>query len=207
MQYKIPQEIGNEDRLIGPLSLRQLIITGCGGGLAYLIYISLSRTTDPIVYIPPMIVIILLTLAIAFFKKDNLTFTRMMLLFLEMAINPTKRIWVAFAGDISPFQLIEVYSQADIQRLNKQQTVDAKTIDDIDKLVQILDYDPNDVIQREQQKAVEQRVQEENNSRSGLLEQFASQAAKSASVGLKKNGISNAEPTDTLYIKQPSQEL
>ena len=126
MQYKIPQEIGNEDRLIGPLSLRQLIIVGIGGGLAYMIYISLSKTTDAIVYIPPMVVIILLTLAIAFFKKDNLTFTRMSLLFLEMTINPTKRVWVNFAGDISPFKLIEVFSQADIQKIEKKQAVDEK---------------------------------------------------------------------------------
>jgi len=206
MQYKIPQEIGNEDRLIGPLSLRQLIIVGVGGGLAYMIYISLAKTTDPIVYVPPMVIIILLTLAIAFFKKDNLTFTRMILLFLEMAINPTKRVWVNFAGDISPFKLIEVFSQAEIEKMKKKQAEDAKTIDDIDQLVQILDYDPNDVIQREQQKLVEQRIQEQENPRVALLEQLASQAAKSAAVGVKKNVNPPEEPAD-LYIKQPSQEL
>jgi hypothetical protein len=205
MQYKIPQEIGNEDRLIGPLSLRQLIIVGIGGGIAYMIYISLAKTTDPIVYIPPMVIIILLTLAIAFFKKDNLTFTRMALLFLEMAINPTKRVWVNFAGDISPFKLIEVFSQADIEKMKKKEAADAKTIDDIDKLVQILDYDPNDVIQREQQKLVEQRMKEEENPRAGLLEQLASQAAKSAAVGIKKNIDPPAETSD-LYIKQPSEK-
>jgi len=206
MQYKIPQDIGNEDRLIGPLSLRQLIIVGVGGGLAYMIYISLAKTTDPIVYVPPMVIIILLTLAIAFFKKDNLTFTRMILLFLEMAINPTKRVWVNFAGDISSFKLIEVFSQTEIEKMKKKQAEDAKTIDDIDQLVQILDYDPNDVIQREQQKLVEQRTQEQENPRAGLLEQLASQAAKSAAVGVKKNVNPPEEPAD-LYIKQPSQEL
>jgi hypothetical protein len=200
MQYKIPQEIGNEDHLIGPLSLRQLIIVGVGGGLAYMIYISLAKTTDPIIYVPPMVIIILLTLAIAFFKKDNLTFTRMILLFLEMAINPTKRIWINFSGDISPFKLIEVFSEAEIEKMKKKEAEDAKTIDDIDQLVQILDYDPNDVIQREQQKLVEQRIQEQENPRVGLLEQLASQVAKSAAGEVKKNVHSSEEPAD-LYIK------
>lgn len=199
MQYKIPQDISSEDRLIGPLSLRQLIIVGAGGAFAYLLYISLVKVADPVVYVPPMIVIILLTLAIAFFKKDNLTFTRMVLLFLETVINPPQRLWVNFGGDISPFKLIETFAQADVQKIDKKEVSTEKTIDELDKLVRIIDYDPNDVIYHEHLKH-EEEFHGEQNERTGILEKLASEAAKKASSGIKRT--TQEDVTDNLYIKK-----
>lgn len=143
MQFKIPQNIAAEDKLIGPLSLRQLIIVSVGGGLAYMIYMTMVRAGAPtVVYLPPIIIISLLTVAIAFFKKDNLTFTRMVLLLLEMTINPPKRIWVQMAGDQSPFKLLELYASDTSVATGKtlQEISQEKKLEDIGQIVQALDY-------------------------------------------------------------------
>ena len=43
MQYKIPQNVRIEDKIVGPLTLKQLIILGVGGGITYAIYVALAR--------------------------------------------------------------------------------------------------------------------------------------------------------------------
>lgn len=209
MQYKIPQEISTEDKLIGTgsfgLSLRQLIIVGAGGGIAYMMYISLVRVTDPIVYIPPMAVILVFTLAVAFFRKDNLSFTRMMILFLETAINPAKRVWVQMSGDVSPFKIMETYAEADVQKVEKKADKDAKTINDIGRLVEILDYNDNDEIQKETRERGMERQENAENSRSGFLERFAQAAAQKAAEGVRKP-VDLPQEQENLYIK-PTEDV
>ena len=43
LQYKIPQDIGIEDKIVGPFSLRQLLIVAVGGGISYAIFAISSR--------------------------------------------------------------------------------------------------------------------------------------------------------------------
>ena len=35
MQFKIPQDVQRADKIVGPLTLRELIIVGIGGGFTY----------------------------------------------------------------------------------------------------------------------------------------------------------------------------
>lgn len=94
MQYKIPQNIGIEDKIVGPFSLRQLIIVAAGGGISYVIFVLASGTYE--LNVLEYIVIALpfiLSLAIALIKINNITFTKFILLALEFAIKPKRRLW------------------------------------------------------------------------------------------------------------------
>ncbi len=94
LQYKIPQDIGIEDKIVGPFSLRQLGIVGAGGGISYVIFAISSKfyelnTLEYIVLLIPF----LLSLAVALLKINSVTFTKFVLLAMEFSIKPKQRMW------------------------------------------------------------------------------------------------------------------
>jgi hypothetical protein len=93
LQYKIPQNVQVEDTIIGPITMRQLIILGVGGGAAYMIYIYLEKTYLFETWGPPVILISLLTVCVAFVKVRGITFVRWVLLMIESLMLPRQRVW------------------------------------------------------------------------------------------------------------------
>lgn len=90
MQYKIPQNVQIEDKIVGPLTLKQLIYLGIGGGITYAIYTALASKYYIEVWIwfvaPPA----LLTLAFTFIKVNGIPFAKWILLMIEYIYNPKK---------------------------------------------------------------------------------------------------------------------
>lgn len=78
MRYQVPQFIDIEDKIIGPLTIKQFVYLAGGAGMSYLIY-----TVFPI-YIALVLVVavIVLSLALAFYKVNNKPFID----FLEAAV-------------------------------------------------------------------------------------------------------------------------
>jgi hypothetical protein len=74
MRYQVPQFIEIEDKIFGPLTIKQFVYLAGGAALAYLIY----ALTSP--YIPFFVVIILMVpvaafgVALAFYKINNRPF-------------------------------------------------------------------------------------------------------------------------------------
>ena len=101
MQFKVPQNVQIEDKILPFMTLKQLIICGVGGGFTYLIYLLLEQQT-PEVWIPPVLVLGLLTLAVSFLKIRDIPFVEYMLLLIERYLNATKRSWTKSAGEIFP---------------------------------------------------------------------------------------------------------
>jgi len=94
LQYKIPQNVGIEDKIVGPFSLRQLIILAIGAGISYTLFAITSRIYE--LNILEYILIAfpaLFALAAAMLKIHNVTFIKYILLMLEFAIKPKKRMW------------------------------------------------------------------------------------------------------------------
>ncbi|MBI1934686.1 PrgI family protein [Candidatus Peregrinibacteria bacterium] len=92
---KIPQNVQIEDRIIGTVTLRQLIITIIGCGISYAIWSSLQKafggTGIPvtiIAWIPAVLFI-----AFAFIKVYDLSLFRITLLMIERSIKPQTRTW------------------------------------------------------------------------------------------------------------------
>ena len=98
MQFKVPQDVQREDTIIGPLTLRQMIILGIGGGIAYSIYVTLAKTYFLEVWLPPVSIVVVITAAFAFLKIHNLPFHQFLMNFIEYHVIPKKRIWIQGAG-------------------------------------------------------------------------------------------------------------
>src|SRR3989338_1763761 len=96
---KIPQNVYVEDRIIGSITLRQIIICLLTGGLSYGIFASLktiglmSAVTGVLAWTP-----LVIGAAFAFVKINNITLTRFCLLMLEKTDKPAIRVWAPRRG-------------------------------------------------------------------------------------------------------------
>ncbi|OGJ57852.1 hypothetical protein A3H22_02075 [Candidatus Peribacteria bacterium RIFCSPLOWO2_12_FULL_55_15] len=97
---KIPQNVLIEDRIIGTVTLRQLIITIIGCGISYAIwsnlqkiFVNISIPVTIIAWIPAVIFI-----AFAFVKVYDLSLLRIIFLMIERSVKPQTRIWAPRSG-------------------------------------------------------------------------------------------------------------
>ena len=106
MDYvKIPQNIRIEDKLIGPLSLRQIIIIAVGGGVSYTLYAMLNKTYGAVppaahlfIWLP-----LIFFAAIALVRINDISLTRYALLTFELMVKPRRRVFQPRRGlDVLP---------------------------------------------------------------------------------------------------------
>lgn len=94
MQYKIPQNVAIEDKIVGPLTLRQLIMLAIGFGISYTLFAILSKMYELniieyiIIALPGLVAV-----AFALVKINGIPLLKFFFLFLEFSIKPKKRIW------------------------------------------------------------------------------------------------------------------
>ena len=94
LQYKIPQNVGIEDKIVGPLTLRQLLILAGGFGISYVLFALLNKLYElnmieyAVIALPG-----LLSAAFALVKINDIPLTKYLFLFMEFAIKPKKRVW------------------------------------------------------------------------------------------------------------------
>ena len=79
MRYQVPQFIDVEDRIFGPLTLKQFIYLAGGAGLSFVLWRILPLLIALILILP----VLALSLGLAFYKVNN----RPLLSILEYAIN------------------------------------------------------------------------------------------------------------------------
>jgi hypothetical protein len=72
MKYEVPQFIEIEDKVFGPLTIKQFLYLIGGAGVSYLIWISLPAFFAVLVIIP----VVTLALALAFYKVNNRPFVQ-----------------------------------------------------------------------------------------------------------------------------------
>lgn len=68
MRFQVPQFIEVEDKIIGPLTLKQFIYLAGGGGLCFIIYMLLGNI---ILAAIPMVIVLAVSLALAFYKVNS----------------------------------------------------------------------------------------------------------------------------------------
>jgi hypothetical protein len=120
MQFKVPQDVQREDHIVGPLTFKQLIICGVGGIIAYTIYIALAKTYLWITWFPPIALVTMVTLAFAFVRPLDLSFSKWIARWIEFSLLPRKRIWIKSSA--------EFYSSLD--STNANQTKQHKATED-----------------------------------------------------------------------------
>jgi len=89
---KIPQNVQVEDRLIGPITLRQVFICLIGGGMSFVIWnIMKSAGMVTIIHFALSWIPFVIAAAFAFIKFKNLSLLRIILLMIEKGQKPTRR--------------------------------------------------------------------------------------------------------------------
>ena len=133
--FKVPQNVQREDTIIGPITMRQLIICGAGGAITYVIYVSLAAKYYVEVWLLPVALSAILTATFAFVKIHGMTFITFLLYLIEYVFLPRKRVFVKGAGDVSMVGITQI-SEA---RKKEEKPGAIKPKKSIDELVQILD--------------------------------------------------------------------
>lgn len=136
---KIPQNVYIEDRIVGPLTLKQILIVGVGVGFSYALYGMLTKAYGAlplpitiVVWIPAGIAAIF-----AFIRINDISMFRLLLLSIERLNKPSTRVWSPRRGitiNIRTFATPETegkYKAGDAR-------VDANTVQ-LDELSMILD--------------------------------------------------------------------
>jgi len=88
-QFVVPQFIEVEDKIIGPVTVRQFIIMLCGGVLVFIVY----RFADFILFVILTAIIGGLVIMFSFVKINGQTFHYFILNIFQTLKKPGKRIW------------------------------------------------------------------------------------------------------------------
>ena len=130
MEFKVPQNVQREDTIIGSITFKQLGILLIGGGITYVIYLSLANVVEWFIWAPPVGIIGLATLVIAFVKVQDMTFTKAFLYFLEFIINPRKRFYSTnnllyhHSYSLKPLDLHKTSDKQEIKKVDKRHKID-----------------------------------------------------------------------------------
>lgn len=131
MQYKIPVQIENEDPIFLGLSLRQLTIIMVGFAMAYWIFQTLAPQAGWEIALLPSWFVAAITVAIAIFKLNEMTFIPFVMSIIRLNIFPRERNW---QNTIDSFQPIDVGFLSD-EGQKKSESIDMQEkIDTIEEL-------------------------------------------------------------------------
>ena len=134
MNFKVPQNVQREDTIVGPLTMKQLVIVGVGGGLAYAAYAILAKDYTWQVWLPPVALLGGATAAFAFAKIHGMTFYKYFVFFLEFVLLPKKRVWMRGSGDAR-----EALFQKEEKKSEKIQIAPQKSVKNLAEVIKILD--------------------------------------------------------------------
>lgn len=140
MQYKIPQNVQIEDKIVGPLTLKQLGILGFGGAITYAIYTVLAKNYFIEIWLPAIMPTTILTLCFTFVNINTVPFYRWIFLVVEYFKNPRKRSFHMGAADKYEATVFAKGQEKEENEKDKEQTPEErhdklKKIGEISKLV------------------------------------------------------------------------
>jgi len=96
---KIPQNVYVEDRIIGPVTLRQIIVTGIGAGISYAIYATVTKAgVTNVVTLGACWIPAFIAAMFSFLKINDLSLLNIILLMIESFNKPSKRVWDPSGG-------------------------------------------------------------------------------------------------------------
>lgn len=140
---KIPQNVYIEDRIIGPITLRQIMLVMISGGLSYGIWAAMraSYGDSPVVtglsWSP-----LLIGILYAFVKVNDISMFRLTLLMLEKVEKPARRTWSPRRG-----VYVNIVTTGPKKSANEdiQKSLAEKEKTEIDQLSELLDRGPDEM--------------------------------------------------------------
>lgn len=132
MQFKVPQNIDMQDRVVGPLTLIQFLYLLVGGILIYFFFTTIAPV-DPTLFLILSTPVFLLSFSLAFLKVQDQPFGRFVVAFVFFLFRPKSRRWHKAGQD--PELIITP------DKPKKAAAVAHKTIDksQLEQLTQVLD--------------------------------------------------------------------
>lgn len=89
MQYQVPQFIDIEDKIIGPLTIKQFIFLASGLGIAFLLFLFLRMAFAIMLSIP----IVAAGFTLAFVKIEGVALPKYLASMLGFSFKPQKYLW------------------------------------------------------------------------------------------------------------------
>ncbi len=137
---KIPQNVYIEDRIVGPLTLKQVLIVGVGGGFSYVLYGMLTQAYGALAL--PLTILVwsptALAAMFAFIRINDISMFKLLLLTVEKLNKPTIRTWSPRRGIV-----INIRTSGPERKDDKHlATAIAKEPMQIDELSSVLDLAP-----------------------------------------------------------------
>jgi len=129
MKCKVPQDVQREDTIIGPLTLKQMGILGFGGGIAYALYISLAKTYFMEIWLPPVAIVSMITLAFTFLKIHDLPFHKFLMNYIEYTLLPRQRVWIQ--GSDTHYKKFNMDPPKTIKKKTTENKKPKKTIEEL----------------------------------------------------------------------------
>ncbi len=98
MRFEIPQFIGVEDKVFGPLTIKQFIYLAGAGSLAFIVYKYLPKYFS----IPLALILVTLGLALAFYKVNNKPFIFLMEAGFKYLVGTRLYVWEKRERPVTP---------------------------------------------------------------------------------------------------------
>ena len=138
---KIPQNVYIEDRIVGPLTLRQIITMAIGGGISYSMYASLAKAYGSVDLITTIIVWTPAVIAAAFaiIKINDLTLSRILLLVIERMLKSPVRTWTPREGISINIKVLASQTTEKAKRTSAQLQADTVAHSKIQELSSVVD--------------------------------------------------------------------
>lgn len=121
-QYKVPQDVEAEDKIIGPLTMRQFIYAVIGIMWALLTFLTLRKLFPVmlVIGVPPTLILLLL----AFYKRDGQNFEQLLVAMAGYFGQTRKRLWIkepiVEAFQIIPPKVTSTVTQRDSAEVRSQ---------------------------------------------------------------------------------------
>lgn len=138
---KIPQNVYIEDRVVGPLTLKQTIIMTLGGGFSYALYSSMQKSMGHVGI--PLTVLAWLPCAVcvlfSIVKINDLTLMRICFLLLEKMNKSPVRTWAPRRGISINFHVSASKPDEDLAKAQKETAKVQQTQSTIKELSSVVD--------------------------------------------------------------------
>lgn len=120
MKFQVPQYIEVEDKIVGPLTLKQFIYIAGGVGLSFIIYRFLPLFIAILLIAP----VALLSFSLAFYKINNKPFIDVIESFFKYFVGSKLYIWKKVPKKIEEVDTTTSYNQVEVPALNQSKLKD-----------------------------------------------------------------------------------
>lgn len=138
---KIPQNVYIEDRIVGPLTLKQIMVVGIGGGLSYAMWASASKAYGTVGIVPTVIIWLpcVISVIFAFVKINDLSMLKICFLMIERMMKAPERVWAPRGGITVNIRTFSTVPEATRQKDAVKAAMSAKNATQLDAISTVLD--------------------------------------------------------------------